>query len=93
MHTYSSQMHSVSFKHSKTSLFGNVFRRSNRGGRATRSIRHSLDIHKNVIKNNYTGTSHQDSPRANGFVHSLVTLGFQSDAVVLCNFGSQSSGL
>jgi hypothetical protein len=28
-----------------------------------------------------------------GFVHGLVTLGFQSGAVVLCNFGSQSSGL
>jgi hypothetical protein len=35
-----------------------------------------------------TGPSHQDPPRANGFVHSLVALSFQNGAVVLCNFGS-----
>ena len=86
-------MHSVSSKHSKTSLLGNVFHRSNQGGRATRSIRCSLDAHNNVIRNNYTRPSHQDLPRANGFVHSLVTLGLQNDAVVLCNLGGQSSGL
>jgi hypothetical protein len=38
----------------ETSLFGNVFRRSNRGRRVTQGIRRSLDVGDNVIRNHYT---------------------------------------
>jgi hypothetical protein len=62
---------------------GNVFCRRNRGGRATRGIRRSLDVGDNVIRNHYARPPHQDPPRAKGLVHSLVALSLQNDAVVL----------
>jgi hypothetical protein len=39
--------------HIRTSLFGNIFHRCNRGRRSARGIRRSLNVGNNVIRNNY----------------------------------------
>jgi hypothetical protein len=61
----------------------NVFRRSNRRRRTTRSIRRNLDIGDNIVWHHYAGPPHQDPPSANGFVHSFVALSLQNGTVVL----------
>jgi hypothetical protein len=44
-----------------------------------------------IIRNNHARSSHQDPPRENGFIHSLVTLSLQNGGIVFGNLGSQSS--
>jgi hypothetical protein len=46
-----------------------------------------------VVGNNYAGSPHQDPPRANGFIHSPVALGPQSNGSFFSNFDGQLSGL
>jgi hypothetical protein len=52
----------------------------------------ALTSGKYIIRNNYAWPSHQDPPRANGFIHSLVALSLQNGGIFFGNLGSQSSG-
>jgi hypothetical protein len=51
--------------------------------------RHSICHY--VVGNNHAGSPHQDSPRANGFVHGSVTLGLQSSRSIFSGLDSQPS--
>jgi hypothetical protein len=61
----------------------NVFHRSDRRGRTTRSIGRSLDIDDNIVRHHNAGPPHQDPSSANDFVHILVALSLQGGTVVL----------
>jgi hypothetical protein len=51
----------------------------------------SFDIGDYIIRNDHARPSHQNLPRANGFIHSFVALGLQNGGIVFGNLGSQLS--